>query len=222
MLTYRALDDGARACADQLMEACPNGGHVVLPMRTDPQSVMTLLGCLYAGIACAPVSVPTGGAGMNRLRALADDPHCTVVVTTPADLSKLVASVGKKVVVIDDRSTVARTCLPRGSDESLALIQFTSGSISDPKGVMLTHASIAANLEMLRGAFAVGPHDSFASWLPLFHDMGLAMLLMPLYFGRPGVLMPPTSFIRDPARWLGVIAADRITITGAPNFAYEL
>ena len=111
---------------------------------------------------------------------------------------------------------------PVAHADDLALIQFTSGSTREPKGVELTHANLVANLEMLRTAFEVDADSRFASWLPLFHDMGLAMLLMPLYFGVPGVLMPPLAFIRRPSRWLQMVHDHRATITGAPNFAFEL
>ena len=222
MLTYEALDARACAFAEKLAQACPGGGHVLLPMTSDPLSVVALLGCLYAGLACAPVPLPTGEAGARRLSALAASPTCAALVTWPEHHSRL-AAVDAKIVVIDERTDPDSShCPPVVPGECLALIQYTSGSISDPKGVMLTHANIAANLEMLRHSFAVRPEERFASWLPLFHDMGLAMLLMPLYFGCRGILMPPTSFIRDPARWFDVISTDGATITGAPNFAYEL
>ncbi len=222
VLTYQALD--ARACtfAERLAQACRGGGYVLLPMTSDPHSVVALLGCLYAGLACAPVPVPTGQAGARRLGALAASPHCAALVAAPRDLPRL-AFVEAKLVVIDEwTGHDLRYSPPEVPEESLAIIQYTSGSSSDPKGVMLTHANLAANLEMLRRSFGVGANDVFMSWLPLFHDMGLAMLLMPLYFGCRGILMSPTSFIRDPARWFDVIGTDGATITGAPNFAYEL
>ena len=221
VVTYQALDARACAFAERLAQACPGGGHVLLPMTSDPLSVVALLGCLYAGLACAPVPVPTGDAGVRRLNALATSPTCVALVAMPRVLPVL-AAVDAKIVVVDERTGPDyRYSPPLVPRERLALIQYTSGSSSDPKGVMLTHASIAANLEMLRHSFGVRSDDVFASWLPLFHDMGVAMLLMPLYFGCRGILMPPTSFIRDPARWFGVIGTDGVTITGAPNFAYE-
>ena len=222
VLTYQTLDARACACAAKLAQACPGGGHVLLPMRSDPLSVVALLGCLYAGLACAPVQVPTGKAGVRRLGALATSPTCAGLIAAPRDLPRL-AAVDARIFVLDETTDPDhRHRPPDVPSECLALIQYTSGSGSDPKGVMLTHANIAASLEMLRRSFGVRPVDRFASWLPLFHDMGLAMLLMPLYFGCRGTLMPPTSFIRDPARWFDVISTDGATITGAPNFAYEL
>lgn len=222
VLTYQALDARACAIAGRLVQACPGGGHVLLPMTSDPLSVVALLGCLYAGLACAPVPVPNGEAGARRLNTLAASPTCAALAAPRKFLPRL-AAVDAKLVVFDEQTGLDHHYSPANvQGECLAFIQYTSGSGSDPKGVMLTHANVVANLEMLRHSFGVLSEDSFASWLPLFHDMGLAMLLMPLYFGCQGILMPPTSFIRDPARWFDVMSTNGTTITGAPNFAYDV
>lgn len=105
----------------------------------------------------------------------------------------------------------------------LALLQYTSGSTGDPKGVMLTHANLLANVRAIGQALAIRPDDVGVSWLPLYHDMGLiGAWLMPLYFGLPVVVLSPLSFLSRPARWLQAVHKHRGTITAAPNFAYEL
>jgi 1-acyl-sn-glycerol-3-phosphate acyltransferase len=105
----------------------------------------------------------------------------------------------------------------------LALLQYTSGSTGDPKGVMLTHANLLANVRAIGQAVAVRPDDVGVSWLPLYHDMGLiGAWLAPLYFGLPVVVLSPLAFLSRPERWLWALHHHRGTLTAAPNFAYEL
>ncbi len=109
--------------------------------------------------------------------------------------------------------------------DDLAFVQFTSGSTSAPKGVALTHRSVAANIAAINGpgGIDVRPDDSGLSWLPLYHDMGLVgMTLGALYSGRSTVLLPPQTFVKRPVTWLRAISHHRATVSFAPNFAYDL
>lgn len=107
--------------------------------------------------------------------------------------------------------------------DAIAYLQYTSGSTSSPKGVMVSHANILANSEAIRRGFAHGPESRSLCWLPHFHDMGLIDgIVQPLFSGFPAFLMSPASFLRNPARWLQAIASHRITHSGGPNFAYDL
>ena len=109
------------------------------------------------------------------------------------------------------------------SEHDTALIQYTSGSTGQPKGVVLTHANLLANIRAMGQVLKVGPDDVFVSWLPLYHDMGLiGAWLGSLYHGMSLVLMPPQAFLGRPSRWLRAISEYRATLTGAPNFAYEI
>jgi acyl-CoA synthetase (AMP-forming)/AMP-acid ligase II len=104
-----------------------------------------------------------------------------------------------------------------------ALIQYTSGSTGDPKGVLLSHANILANIRAIGQALAVRPDDLTVSWLPLYHDMGLiGAWLGSLYHGVPLVLMSPLAFLSRPSRWLSAVHAHRGTVSAAPNFAFDL
>ena len=122
----------------------------------------------------------------------------------------------------DAASRNARLDRRTGAND-LALLQYTSGSTGDPKGVMLTHANLLANVRAIGEALAVRADDVGVSWLPLYHDMGLiGAWLMPLYFGLPVVVLSPLAFLTRPERWLWALEQHRGTLTAAPNFAYEL
>lgn len=109
------------------------------------------------------------------------------------------------------------------SGDHPALIQFTSGSTSDPKGVLLTHFNLLSNIRSLGESIGIKPNDVVVSWLPLYHDMGLiGCWLGSLYYGRPLVVMSPLHFLTRPERWLWAIHYHRGTISAGPNFAYEL
>jgi fatty-acyl-CoA synthase len=109
--------------------------------------------------------------------------------------------------------------------DDVALVQFTSGSTAVPKGVVLTHRNLSANIDAINGPGGLGSSadDSAVSWLPLYHDMGLiGMALGPLYCGRPAMLLTPQAFVKHPADWLRALSRRRATISFAPNFAYAL
>lgn len=105
---------------------------------------------------------------------------------------------------------------------AIALIQYTSGSTGDPKGVTITHGNILANIRAIGKAIPIQPTDIAVSWLPLYHDMGLMTWLGGLYFGIPVTILSPITFLTRPERWLWAIHYHRATISGGPNFAYEL
>jgi len=111
----------------------------------------------------------------------------------------------------------------RPRSEDIAFLQYTSGSTGDPKGVVLSHANLLANLRAMGEAVAVSSDDVFVSWLPLYHDMGLiGAWFGALYFGMPLVLMSPLAFLARPVRWLRAISQHRATLSAAPNFAFDL
>ncbi|HET8705856.1 MAG TPA: AMP-binding protein, partial [Pseudomonadales bacterium] len=109
------------------------------------------------------------------------------------------------------------------NENSLAFLQYTSGSTGSPKGVMVSHGNLLYNEEMIRTAFGFNAESRFVSWLPLFHDMGLiGTTLQPFYTGGSCIMMSPAAFLQKPLRWLQAIHDFRGDVTVAPNFAYEL
>ena len=112
---------------------------------------------------------------------------------------------------------------PKLSPDQLAILQYTSGSTGTPKGVMLSHGNIMYNVMVIVYSFEPTQAGSGLTWLPTYHDMGLVGgVLQPLYIGRPNVLMSPMAFLQKPVRWLRTITKYRATISGGPNFAYDL
>jgi acyl-CoA synthetase (AMP-forming)/AMP-acid ligase II len=129
------------------------------------------------------------------------------IIATVDDLSKVDVKAERLILKPDD----------------IALLQYTSGSTGNPKGVVLTHANLLANIRAMGQAIEVTPKDVFVSWLPLYHDMGLIGACMgSMYYALPLILMSPLSFIARPQCWLWAIHKYRGTISPAPNFAYEL
>lgn len=130
----------------------------------------------------------------------------------------------KKVVTYQQISdAVKKPPEVRLTGEHSALIQFTSGSTSDPKGVLLSHFNLMSNIQAIGDAMQIQPNDVVVSWLPLYHDMGLiGCWLSPLYYGRPVIIMSPIYFLTRPERWLWAIHYHKATISAGPNFAYDL
>ncbi|HYN09020.1 MAG TPA: AMP-binding protein [Vicinamibacterales bacterium] len=233
-ITYRALWDGARDVAAALAErGVAPGDTVALMLRTEEAFFRTFAGVLMAGAVPVPMYPPVRADRIaeyaHRQAAILRNAGSRLLVTF-ADADR-VGSILRGVVeplreVIDvDRLAPNRpggTAIHAGPD-SPALIQYTSGSTGDPKGVLLTHGNLLANIRAIGQAMDVRPDDVVASWLPLYHDMGLiGAWLGALYFGLPVVILSPLTFLSRPSRWLWAIHAHRATISPAPNFAFDL
>jgi acyl-CoA synthetase (AMP-forming)/AMP-acid ligase II len=230
-LTYRQLDEAARVRADALT-TLDHGGAALLMYPAGLEFVRVLLGCMYARVAGAPVPVPTRERGLERLRRIADDAGTTVVLTVQEVRDDLLATFGGS-PLLDGLNLVATDALPATSPAGWrplpvaptdpALLQYTSGSTGDPKGVVVTHANFAANVRETDGLWPCEPDGVLVSWLPHFHDMGMMFgVVLPLWAGAPSYLMAPAAFVRRPSRWLEAISRFGGTHSAAPSFAYDL
>ncbi len=195
--------------------------------------IVGLIGCFAAGVPAVPVAPPRRREPPARLRKLLHLAEPALILTTDClagQLADLLGSdVDRRQIHVIDRGGVtddqdAASPLPVAlSSDDIALVQFTSGSTTEPKGVAVTHAQLLANQRMIQSAFEHDDATTVVGWLPLFHDMGLiGNVLQPLYLGRPCVLMPPGAFLQRPVRWLEAISRFGATTSGAPNFAYDL
>ncbi|MEU2794140.1 fatty acyl-AMP ligase [Streptomyces sp. NPDC007100] len=231
-LSYRQLHDAALDRAAALADAGLDGDRAVLLYPSGLEFVRTLLGCLYARVAAAPVQVPTRQRGLERLRRIADDAGATTVLTTGAVKRDLEDRFGGRpelagLVLVDTERTPegagrGRT-LTEPEPEDVALLQYTSGSTGNPKGVVITHRNFLSNVAETEELWPSPSDGAVVSWLPLFHDMGMLFgVMLPICSGVPAYLMAPEAFIRRPGRWLEAISRFRGTHAAAPSFAYEL
>ena len=233
-LTYAGLLERASRIAAGLEAAGLEPGQaagLMLPSGFD--YFAAFFGVLIAAAVPVPLYPPFRPSQLEehlrRQAGILNTAQARVLVAMPevmplARLIKAQIPTLKRVVTVEELS--AATAPPRRpvlKEEDVAFLQFTSGSTSEPKGVILTHGNLLANLRAIDASIDLGPAETVVSWLPLYHDMGLiGAWLGSLYFAMQLVLMSPLAFLTRPARWLKAVHRYRGTISAAPNFAYEL
>jgi 1-acyl-sn-glycerol-3-phosphate acyltransferase len=232
-ITYGELWAQAGAVAAGLRaRGVARADAVALMLRTEPGFFGAFFGVLLAGAVPVPIYPPTRPSHLEeyarRQVKILDNARARLLVTFP-EVERVAGLLRARVRSLAGVTTLARlaaaeaAAVPAAGADDPALIQYTSGSTGDPKGVLLSHANLLANIRALGRALGVGPDDVCVSWLPLYHDMGLIGLwLGALYHGVPAVILPPLAFLARPARWLRAISAHRATISAAPNFAFDL
>ncbi len=230
--TYGELDVRARSFAVALRAVAAFGDRAVLLCPGGLQYVRAIAGCFYAGVVAVPAYPPANARQLSRIDAILRDCGSDLIVTTTETrdrINKWLAAEKREArfrfICVDEISVedADRWSMPALKPETLAFLQYTSGSTSDPKGVMVGHGNLMANLSMIEQGFALTPDHEWGTWLPVFHDMGLiGNLLEPLYLGAKAVMMSPQAFVREPVRWLQLLTRHRSSVTGAPNFGYAL
>jgi acyl-CoA synthetase (AMP-forming)/AMP-acid ligase II len=233
-VTYRDLDRRARAIAARLQHYGAAGGRVLVLCRPGVDSIAGLFGCFYAGAVAVPVDEHWPIRRIETVVPEADARFALATAKTQAKMKSAVdgLSSGPKLTWLnmdDDLDDGAAWEPQNVGPDSLAMIQYTSGSTGVPKGCVLTHRNYLANLQVMR--WALNPADdapvmnspiSGVSWLPQYHDMGfVGGILGTIYGGRSTVVMSPSAFLMRPIRWMQAISRYQATITAAPNFAYE-
>jgi len=232
-LTYAELDRQARAVAAAAQaNGIVQGDRVLLLYPPGLEFVAGFFGCLYAGAIAVPAYPPRRNRNLDRIQAISRDAQAAMVLTVDDTLRRVrdslhdIPPLEKLVWMATDRTPIAQAgdwTDPGITHDSTAVLQYTSGSTGLPKGVVLSHANLMHNCKLITYAFELSRDGSGLTWLPTYHDMGLVGgVLNPVFFGRPNVLMSPMAFLQKPVRWLRGITKYRSTISGGPNFAYEL
>ncbi len=232
-ITYAALFDGARAIAAGLRErALQPGQNVAIMLPTGRDYLYSFFGILLAGGVPVPIYPPVRPTQiedhLRRHAGILANARVVLLITVPEarPVARLLkAQVDKVLGIVTPRelaSGKAFSAVPVRAGDT-AFLQYTSGSTGQPKGVILTHANLLANIRAMGEAVRADSTDVFVSWLPLYHDMGLiGAWLGSLYHACPLVLMSPLAFLTSPRRWLWAINNHRGTLSAAPNFAFEL
>jgi len=235
--TYAELYQRSRAIAVWLTQRAAPGDRALMVYPAGLDFIAAFFGCLYAGVLPVPATYPKPRRPLPRLDSIASDCAPRVVLTHSSVLDGLCLdqqspSVAKLAWEATNQIEVGFAeefeLLDRGGGD-LAFLQYTSGSTSEPRGVMISHKNLLHNLETIRHGFEITPAESGDEvykgvfWLPAYHDMGLiGGILTPIYIGGTSYLLAPTTFLRRPQRWLQLLSETRAQISGAPNFGYEL
>ncbi len=235
-ITFGELDRRARMIAGRLQLELKPGDRALLVYSAGLEFISAFFGCMYAGVVAVPATYPKPKRPMPRLQRIALDCDAHVALSTAQTLTTIdpdllsADAATSQWVATDELNTELADFWQRPAIDKhdLAFLQYTSGSTSDPKGVMVSHGNLLNNLECIRLSFGLGETEGDLEsatgviWLPAYHDMGLiGGILTPLYMGGRCVLMSPTSFLQRPMRWLQAIHDYKAIVSGAPNFAYE-
>ena len=233
-LTYGDLADaGRRVAAGLVARDVVPGDRIALMLPTSLDFFITFFGVLYAGAVPVPIYPPTRLSQiedhLRRQAGILRNAGATMLATVPEGLGvgRLLRAQVETLRTVESpaalRADSAELQAPKIDASATALIQYTSGSTGDPKGVVLSHANLLANIRAMGAVMEASSADVFVSWLPLYHDMGLiGAWLGCLYFGAPLTVMSPLGFLARPESWLWAMHRCRATLSAAPNFAFEL
>ena len=232
-LTYRQVQSQALKVANVLVRASLQPGErVAIMLPTCVEFFAAFFGVLYAGGVPTPIYPPARPSQieehLKRQASILRNAQAVLLIaekstSAVARLLKLQVESLRDVVSVDELRHGPESEILELAADSTALLQYTSGSTGDPKGVVLSHSNMLANIRAMGEAMEAGPTDVFVSWLPLYHDMGLiGAWLGSLYFAAPLVVMSPLMFIVRPEQWLWAIHRHRATLSASPNFGFGL
>jgi acyl-CoA synthetase (AMP-forming)/AMP-acid ligase II len=208
-LTFRQLHDASRALASRLTVVAQPGERATLVFPPGIEFIVAFFGCLMAGIIAVPMMMPRRNSARDSSAAILGNCTPAVALTTSAfalrgDLQTRFAQENIRWIEVDlSADSSAAVDLPEPSPDDIAFLQYTSGSTSEPKGVMVSHANLLANLEMIRLALGNTRQSTYVNWVPLYHDMGLILnALQALYVGATRISASTSaSAVTAPTRW---------------------
>ncbi len=230
-ITYGELERKASLVAAALLEKNKKGERCILLFQAGIDFIVAFMGCLLAGVIAVPSYPPRRNRKNERFQAIVDNCKPSVIIASdsiandlqknPEDHEKIknIRLISFDKLEFSQENMVAKSEI---SKEDIAFLQYTSGSTGMPNGVMVSHGNLIHNSEIIKKAFNHDENLRGVNWLPPFHDMGLiGTLLQPIYVGGQNAIIPPTSFLRYPERWLKAITKYKGNTVGGPNFALD-
>lgn len=225
-LSYASLALRAGAVASELRGRFQSGDRAIILFESVLDFSVAFFGCLYAKVIPVPLPARLNRRSASVVRGIAEDAGAEVFLSTEAGASEAASLSmlgGMSPVTLKDVGESRLASAPPAEAYDFAFLQYTSGSTNDPKGVMVGHENLLENMRMIRRSFSFHERSVMVSWLPHHHDMGLiGTVLAPIYLGIPSVLMKPIHFAQNPMRWLRAISRFGGTVSGGPDFGYDL
>jgi acyl-CoA synthetase (AMP-forming)/AMP-acid ligase II len=231
-ITFAALAGAAEALARRIAARVAPGDRALLLCPTGIDFMIGFFGCLLAGVIAVPIMLPRRNSARDASAAIAADcaPRLAlapeaVIAARGGELADRFAGCAVEWLAVGDCEDAepSEPALQSAAGDGIAFLQYTSGSTAAPKGVMVSHANLLANLDMIRRACGNTRASTYVSWVPLYHDMGLiTSALQTLYVGSLCVFLAPVAFIQRPLVWLRAISDYRAAVAGGPNFAFDL
>lgn len=227
-ISYQGLQRNSMLVAQDLIQRKCYRQRAILLYPAGLDFLYGLYGCFYAGVIAVPCNLSRGSHHLKRLNDIIDDAQAAVILTTSELKSSMECQLGRDDIewlAFDFEQPELNKDIryPAINKHDIAFIQYTSGSTSKPKGVMVSHHNLLQNIIAIRETFGTFEHIRIGGWLPQFHDMGLiGNILHTVGLGGHYIFMPPLSFIQRPIRWLELMAEYQCDLSTAPNFAYDL
>jgi acyl-CoA synthetase (AMP-forming)/AMP-acid ligase II/aryl carrier-like protein len=235
-ITYQQVLSKSYGIAQKLMHLTDASETVVLLFPPGLDYICGFFGCMLAGKISVPAYPPRNNRHMERIDGIVQDANSNVILSDKKTRDSFISSLAKwggsaNLNWLDcdttdnvgaDSLNLTQSDFSALSINPIAFLQYTSGSTSAPKGVVLTHQNLLTNLDLMKSAFCADSDSVGASWLPPYHDMGLiGGILLPMYCGFNVFLMSPASFVQTPFKWLKIISDHGVTISPSPNFGYD-
>ena len=231
-LSFGELEQRASRVAARLIREGQPGDRALLLFPPGLDFIIAYFGCLLAGVIPVPMMLPRRNSSLDSSASIVADCTPRFVMTNThlriarTDVIERFSRPQMQWLMVDEAGEEPNDqerALPVLGPDDIAFLQYTSGSTSDPKGVMVTHGNLIENLEMIRLTLGNTRRSTYVSWVPLYHDMGLILnVLQSLYVGSLCVLLAPVTFVQRPLTWLRAIHDYRAEVAGAPNFAFDL